>query len=176
MKVVSNLNTIDQYPFTLYHFDISRKALAVVVLQFQWRFTGAAKSLQRTRPGCSSKLSARPSGICERCFSNWTRGASTLLCAGCTPLPARNIPLKWIFADPLVVVTRPNHPLACRRRIEFAELLDEPWPCSHARTVWLVRHGAKCLPRVAISRWSLAIGSYCHSASPRMNAESSACV
>jgi DNA-binding transcriptional LysR family regulator len=32
-----------------------------------------------------------------------------------------------LFEDPLVVVTGPNNRLARRRKIEFSELLDEPW-------------------------------------------------
>ncbi|HEY6257823.1 MAG TPA: LysR family transcriptional regulator [Xanthobacteraceae bacterium] len=32
-----------------------------------------------------------------------------------------------LFEDPLVVVTGPNNPLVRRRKIEIAELLDEPW-------------------------------------------------
>jgi DNA-binding transcriptional LysR family regulator len=32
-----------------------------------------------------------------------------------------------LFEDPLVVVTGPGNPLARRRRIEFADLLDQPW-------------------------------------------------
>jgi DNA-binding transcriptional LysR family regulator len=35
--------------------------------------------------------------------------------------------VEVLFEDPLVVVTGLNNPLARRRRIEFAELLDEPW-------------------------------------------------
>jgi DNA-binding transcriptional LysR family regulator len=32
-----------------------------------------------------------------------------------------------LFVDPLVVITGPNNSLARRRKIKFAELLDEPW-------------------------------------------------
>ena len=35
--------------------------------------------------------------------------------------------VEVLFQDPLVVVTGPNNPLTRRRKIEFAELLDEPW-------------------------------------------------
>jgi DNA-binding transcriptional LysR family regulator len=35
--------------------------------------------------------------------------------------------VEVLFEDPLVVVTGPNNPLTRRRKIEFAELLDEPW-------------------------------------------------
>jgi DNA-binding transcriptional LysR family regulator len=35
--------------------------------------------------------------------------------------------VEVLFEDPLVVVTGPNNALARRRKIEFADLLDEPW-------------------------------------------------
>jgi DNA-binding transcriptional LysR family regulator len=35
--------------------------------------------------------------------------------------------VEVLFEDPLVVVTGPNNPLARRRKIEFAELFDQPW-------------------------------------------------
>jgi DNA-binding transcriptional LysR family regulator len=35
--------------------------------------------------------------------------------------------VEMLFEDPLVVVTGPNNPLARRRKIDPAELLDEPW-------------------------------------------------
>lgn len=35
--------------------------------------------------------------------------------------------VEVLFEDPLVVVTGPNNALARRRKIELAELLDEPW-------------------------------------------------
>jgi DNA-binding transcriptional LysR family regulator len=35
--------------------------------------------------------------------------------------------VEVLFEDPLVVVTGPKNPLARRRKIEFAELLDQPW-------------------------------------------------
>jgi len=41
--------------------------------------------------------------------------------------PSEEHSAEVLFEDPLVVVTGPNNPLARRRRIEFAELLDEPW-------------------------------------------------
>ena len=41
--------------------------------------------------------------------------------------PSEEHSVEVLFDDPLVVVTGPNNPLARRRRIKFAELLDEPW-------------------------------------------------
>jgi DNA-binding transcriptional LysR family regulator len=41
--------------------------------------------------------------------------------------PSEEHSVEVLFEDPLVVVTGPNNPLARRRKIEFAELLDEPW-------------------------------------------------
>jgi DNA-binding transcriptional LysR family regulator len=41
--------------------------------------------------------------------------------------PSEEHSAEVLFADPLVVITGPNNPLARRRKIEFAELLDEPW-------------------------------------------------
>jgi DNA-binding transcriptional LysR family regulator len=35
--------------------------------------------------------------------------------------------VEELFDDPLVVVTGPNNPLARRRKVEFAELLEQPW-------------------------------------------------
>jgi DNA-binding transcriptional LysR family regulator len=35
--------------------------------------------------------------------------------------------VEVLFEDPLVVVTGPNNPLARRRRIEFGELMEQPW-------------------------------------------------
>ena len=41
--------------------------------------------------------------------------------------PSQEHSVEVLFEDPLVVVTGPDNPLARRRRIEFSELLDEPW-------------------------------------------------
>src|SRR3954464_9864644 len=41
--------------------------------------------------------------------------------------PSEEHSVEVLFEDPLVVVTGPNNPLARRRKIEIAELLDEPW-------------------------------------------------
>jgi DNA-binding transcriptional LysR family regulator len=41
--------------------------------------------------------------------------------------PTEEHTAEVLFEDPLVVVTSPNNPLARRRKIELAELLDEPW-------------------------------------------------
>lgn len=41
--------------------------------------------------------------------------------------PSEEHAVEVLFEDPLVVVTGPNNPLARRRKIEVAELLDEPW-------------------------------------------------
>jgi DNA-binding transcriptional LysR family regulator len=35
--------------------------------------------------------------------------------------------VEVLFEDPLVVVTGPNNPLARRRKIKFAELMEQPW-------------------------------------------------
>jgi DNA-binding transcriptional LysR family regulator len=35
--------------------------------------------------------------------------------------------VEVLFQDPLVVVTGPNNPLIRRRKVAFAELLEEPW-------------------------------------------------
>lgn len=40
---------------------------------------------------------------------------------------ARDLSVEVLFDDPLVVVAGKNHPLARRRKIEFAELMDGPW-------------------------------------------------
>ena len=41
--------------------------------------------------------------------------------------PSEEHSVEMLFEDPLVVVTGLNNPLTRRRKIEFAELLDEPW-------------------------------------------------
>jgi DNA-binding transcriptional LysR family regulator len=41
--------------------------------------------------------------------------------------PSEEHAVEVLFEDPLVVVTGPKNPLVRRRKIEFAELLDEPW-------------------------------------------------
>ena len=41
--------------------------------------------------------------------------------------PSEEHSVEVLFEDPLVVVTAPNNPLARRRKIEVAELLDHPW-------------------------------------------------
>ena len=41
--------------------------------------------------------------------------------------PSEEHSVEVLFEDPLVVVTGANNPLVRRRKIEFAELLDEPW-------------------------------------------------
>jgi DNA-binding transcriptional LysR family regulator len=41
--------------------------------------------------------------------------------------PSEEHSVEVLFEDPLVVVTGPHNPLARRRRIEFSELLDQPW-------------------------------------------------
>jgi DNA-binding transcriptional LysR family regulator len=41
--------------------------------------------------------------------------------------PSAEHSVEVLFEDPLVVVTGPNNAIARRRKIEVAELLDEPW-------------------------------------------------
>jgi DNA-binding transcriptional LysR family regulator len=41
--------------------------------------------------------------------------------------PSEEHSIGVLFEDPLVVVTGPGNPLARRRKIEVADLLDEPW-------------------------------------------------
>ena len=41
--------------------------------------------------------------------------------------PSEEHSVEVLFEDPLVVVTGPNNALARRRKIEVAELLNEPW-------------------------------------------------
>ena len=41
--------------------------------------------------------------------------------------PSEEHSVEVLFEDPLVVVTGPNNPLSRRRKIGFAELLEEPW-------------------------------------------------
>src|SRR5262249_51806842 len=41
--------------------------------------------------------------------------------------PSEEHSVEVLFEDPLVVVTAPSNPLARRRKIEVAELLDHPW-------------------------------------------------
>jgi len=41
--------------------------------------------------------------------------------------PSEEHSVEVLFEDPLVVVTAPNNPLARRRKIVLADLLDEPW-------------------------------------------------
>jgi DNA-binding transcriptional LysR family regulator len=41
--------------------------------------------------------------------------------------PSDEHAVEVLFEDPLVVITAPGNPLARRRRIEVAELLDQPW-------------------------------------------------
>jgi DNA-binding transcriptional LysR family regulator len=41
--------------------------------------------------------------------------------------PTEEHTVEVLFEDPLVVVAAPNNPLTRRRKIELAELLDEPW-------------------------------------------------
>jgi DNA-binding transcriptional LysR family regulator len=41
--------------------------------------------------------------------------------------PSEEHSVEVLFEDPLVVVTGPNNAIARRRRIEVADLLDEPW-------------------------------------------------
>jgi DNA-binding transcriptional LysR family regulator len=41
--------------------------------------------------------------------------------------PSEEHSVEVLFEDPLVVVTGPNNPLVRRRKIAFAELLEEPW-------------------------------------------------
>jgi DNA-binding transcriptional LysR family regulator len=41
--------------------------------------------------------------------------------------PSEEHSVEVLFEDPLVVVTGPSNPLTRRRKIEFADLLEEPW-------------------------------------------------
>jgi DNA-binding transcriptional LysR family regulator len=41
--------------------------------------------------------------------------------------PSEEHSVEVLFEDPLVVATGPNNPLARRRKIAFAELLNQPW-------------------------------------------------
>jgi hypothetical protein len=56
--------------------------------------------------------------------------------------PSEEHSVEVLFEDPLVVVTGPDNPLARRRRIEFSELLDEPWTLQpRENNFWIVRDG-----------------------------------
>jgi DNA-binding transcriptional LysR family regulator len=81
--------------------------------------------------------------------------------------------VELLFEDPLVVVTGPNNPLARRRRLEFAELLDEPWtlqPCENsfgAFAMDAIRASGFAPPRITVATTSsnlrgemLATGCY----------------
>jgi DNA-binding transcriptional LysR family regulator len=78
-----------------------------------------------------------------------------------------------LFEDPLVVVTGPNNPLARRRKIELAELVDEPWTLQPrennfgAFTMDALRGAGLAAPRILVATTSsilrgemLATGRY----------------
>jgi hypothetical protein len=60
--------------------------------------------------------------------------------------------VELLFEDPLVVVTAPNK-LARRRKIEFAELLDEPWTLQPRENNLGRSHGcpSRCWPCCSIA-------------------------
>jgi DNA-binding transcriptional LysR family regulator len=57
---------------------------------------------------------------------NWTRHVDFVVSRMYSP-PSEEHSVEVLFEDPLVIVTGPNNPLARRRKLELAELLDEPW-------------------------------------------------
>ena len=87
--------------------------------------------------------------------------------------PSEEHLVEVLFEDPLVVVTGSNNPLARRRKIELAELLNEPWTLqppensfgSFAMNVF--RSAGLAPPRIAVATTSndlraelLATGRY----------------
>lgn len=99
--------------------------------------------------------------------------------------PSEEHSVEVLFEDPLVVVTGPNNPLARRRKIKFAELLDQPWTLQprennfgafamdalhDAKSRLLLRRAicaARCSRPAGISQWFLAFGFCCHARTPR---------
>jgi DNA-binding transcriptional LysR family regulator len=86
--------------------------------------------------------------------------------------PSEEHSVEVLFEDPLVVVTGPNNPLARRRKIEFAELLEEPWTLQPRENnfgsfAMDALHAAGLAPRITVATTSsnlrgqmLATGRY----------------
>ena len=74
--------------------------------------------------------------------------------------PSEEHTVEVLFEDPLVVITGPNNPLARRRKIAFAELLDDPWTLQPhensfgAFTVDAFRAAGYAPPRVTVATTS----------------------
>jgi DNA-binding transcriptional LysR family regulator len=88
-------------------------------------------------------------------------------------VPSEEHSVEVLFEDPLVVVTAPNNPLTRRRKIELAELLDEPWTLQPRENsfgsfaVDAFRAAGLAAPRIAVATTSsnlrgemLATGRY----------------
>jgi DNA-binding transcriptional LysR family regulator len=87
--------------------------------------------------------------------------------------PSEEHLVEDLFEDPLVVVTGPNNRLARRRKIEFSELLDEPWTLQPRENSFgsfameAFRVAGHALPRITVATTSsnlrgemLATGRY----------------
>jgi DNA-binding transcriptional LysR family regulator len=80
--------------------------------------------LSQERP----KLQVRIVGQNKELFTDLLEGKFNLVVAMLyDELPKEGLVKQWLFDDRLVLVMRPDHPLAKRRKVKPTELLDQKW-------------------------------------------------
>jgi DNA-binding transcriptional LysR family regulator len=80
--------------------------------------------LSRERPKLQVRVAAQNRGL----FTNLLEGRFNLVVAMLyDEVPKEGLSKRWLFDDQLVLVMRPDHPLAKRRKLKPKELLDQKW-------------------------------------------------
>jgi DNA-binding transcriptional LysR family regulator len=87
--------------------------------------------LSQERP----KLQVRIVGQNRELFTDLLEGKFNLVVAMLyNELPKEGLSKQWLFDDKLVLIMRPDHPLAKRRKVKPKELLDQKWVFSDSDT------------------------------------------
>ena len=87
--------------------------------------------LSQERP----KLQVRVVGQNKELFTDLLDGRFNLVVAMLyNELPKEGLSKQWLFDDKLVLIMRPDHPLAKRRKVKTDDLLDQKWVFSDSDT------------------------------------------
>jgi DNA-binding transcriptional LysR family regulator len=80
--------------------------------------------LSQERPKLQIRVVARNKNL----FTGLLEGKFNLVVAMLyNEMPKEGLSKQWLFDDRLVLITRPDHPLAKRRKVKPSDLLDQKW-------------------------------------------------
>src|SRR5262245_56880296 len=80
--------------------------------------------LSQERPKLQVRVAAQNRGL----FTNLLEGRFNLVVAMLyDEVPKEGLSKQWLFDDKLVLVMRPDHPLATRRKLKPKDLVDQKW-------------------------------------------------